>query len=178
MVGAAFASVPLYRLFCQVTGFGGTPMVDTSAVAPGARGAAARIMTVRFDGNVRADVPWRFRPVATTADVRVGERKMAFYRATNTGDTAITGSATFNVSPDTVAQYFVKTQCFCFNEQTLKAGQSVDMPVVYHIDPAILDDPEAAKVEEVTLSYTFFRVDNPADPGQGTRANTATLRGR
>lgn len=164
MVGLAYASVPLYRIFCQVTGFGGTTQVATAA----APGATANAIKVRFDGNVRG-VPWQFAPVENRADIRIGEQRLAFYRATNSGGQAVTGTATFNVSPASAGKYFVKMQCFCFNEQTLEPGQTVDMPVVYFIDPAILDDPDAAKIDEITLSYTFFPVAAPSLP-PGIRA--------
>jgi cytochrome c oxidase assembly protein subunit 11 len=163
MVGLAYASVPLYRIFCAVTGFGGTTQTAADVGLPAAdalKAAAGRTMKVRFDGNVR-DVPWTFRPTEATAQVKIGEQAMAFYRATNSGSSATTGSATFNVSPAAAGKYFVKIQCFCFNEQTLEAGQTVDMPVIYFVDPAILDDPDAAKIDEITLSYTFFPVADP-----------------
>ncbi len=164
MVGLAYASVPLYRIFCQVTGFGGTTQVATTA----APGATAHAIKVRFDGNVNG-VPWQFAPVENRDEIRIGEQRLAFYRATNNGSRAVTGTATFNVSPASAGKYFVKMQCFCFNEQTLQPGQTVDMPVVYFIDPAIRDDPDAAKIDEITLSYTFFPVTDPSLP-PGIRA--------
>jgi cytochrome c oxidase assembly protein subunit 11 len=164
MVGAAYASVPLYRLFCQVTGFGGTTQVASEAQAAGIAPVTGRTIRVRFDGNVRAGMPWEFRPTAAFADLPIGERRMAFFRAANTGDRAVTGVATFNVSPSAAGRYFVKIQCFCFNEQTLGAGEAADMPVIYYVDPAILDDPDASRIEEITLSYSFFPVANPESP--------------
>jgi cytochrome c oxidase assembly protein subunit 11 len=169
MVGLAYASVPLYRLFCQVTGFGGTPMVagETQGAFPQAvPGTAIR---VRFDGNVRRGIPWEFRPTERFVDLPVGERRMAFYHARNTGAEPVTGVATFNVTPSAAGRYFVKIQCFCFNEQTLKSGEAVDMPVIYYVDPAILDDPEASRIREITLSYSFFPVEAPKQPA-GVRA--------
>jgi cytochrome c oxidase assembly protein subunit 11 len=166
MVGLAYASVPLYRVFCQVTGFGGTTQVaDSQAfdIAP-----VARTMRVRFDGNVR-NVAWSFRPVDNSSEPRIGERRMAYYRATNLSDRPVTGMATYNVSPAAAGRYFVKIQCFCFNEQTLGPGESVDMPVIYYVDPAILDDPDASRIDEITLSYTFFPVEAPRQPA-GLRA--------
>ncbi len=163
MVGLAYASVPLYRLFCQVTGFGGTPMVAADAgarpeVVPGTR------IRVRFDGNVRRGMPWEFRPAEQFVDLPLGERRMAFYHARNRSDSAVTGVATFNVAPAAAGRYFVKIQCFCFNEQTLKPGEAVEMPVIYYVDPAILDDPEASRIREITLSYSFFPVAEPKQP--------------
>lgn len=155
MLGLAYASVPLYKLFCQVTGFGGTTQRAENAAAPG---AVAATMQVRFDANVAPDLAWSFKPVQTTAMVRVGERRLAFFRATNLSDAPITGMASFNVSPDTAGAYFVKVQCFCFEQQTLQPGETVDMPVSYYIDPALLDDRSARRIDEITLSYTFFPV--------------------
>ncbi len=156
MVGLAFASVPLYRLFCQVTGFGGTTRMAVGQEAPGAVG---RLVSVRFDGNVSPALGWEFRPVDTTRRVAIGARNIALFTARNTGPTAITGTATFNVSPSQAGQYFVKVQCFCFTEQTLQPGQEVSMPVVFYVDPAILNDPDARNISEITLSYTFYPVD-------------------
>jgi cytochrome c oxidase assembly protein subunit 11 len=160
MVGMAYASVPLYRLFCQVTGFGGTP--QRAALAPAQM--AKQMVTIRFDGNVDASIPWAFKPVRHTARLHIGEQGLAFYEAKNTWDKPITGTATFNVSPDIAGQYFTKIECFCFQEQTLQPGQTVQMPVAYFVDPAILDDPVARNLPEITLSYTFYRVDNPTQP--------------
>jgi cytochrome c oxidase assembly protein subunit 11 len=168
MAGLAYASVPLYRIFCQVTGFGGTTQVADSAAAPVAPVAAT--IRVRFDSNVRG-VPWEFRPTENRAELAIGERRMAFYRAANMSDRPVTGMATYNVSPAAAGRYFVKIQCFCFNEQTLAPGEAVDMPVIYYVDPAILDDPDAAKIDEITLSYTFFPVEQPRQ-APGVRATT------
>jgi cytochrome c oxidase assembly protein subunit 11 len=164
MVGLAYASVPLYRIFCQVTGFGGTTRKADVAALPSADQVAAlggRTIRVRFDGNVRGGLPWRFGPADGPVEVKIGEQNIAFYRAENLGSGATTGSATFNVSPAAAGRYFNKIQCFCFNEQTLEAGQSVEMPVVWFVDPAILDDPDARNIREITLSYSFFPVANP-----------------
>jgi cytochrome c oxidase assembly protein subunit 11 len=166
MVGAAYASVPLYRLFCQVTGFGGTPMVRTEATAPATTG---KPMRVRFDGNVRGGLPWTFTPTERVVDLPSGERRITWYRATNTSSEPVTGVATYNVSPTAAGAYFAKIQCFCFNEQTLQPGESVEMPVVFYVDPAIADDPDAAKIEEITLSYSFFPVEKRTQPA-GIRA--------
>ena len=157
MLGLGFASVPLYRIFCQVTGFGGTTMKITEAQAATIQ-STERTITIRFDANVERDMPWKFRPVQNTDTVSIGARDMAIYTAKNFSDKAITGTATFNVSPEYVGKYFSKVQCFCFTEQTLHPGQEVRMPVIYYVDPKILDDPEAKDVEEITLSYTFHEV--------------------
>jgi cytochrome c oxidase assembly protein subunit 11 len=158
MIGLAFASVPLYRIFCQVTGFAGTTQRAAEGSAPGAVG---RMISVRFDGNVSHELGWEFRPVDTTRRVAIGARNIALYEATNTMDVPVTGTATFNVTPSQAGQYFTKIQCFCFTEQRLAPGQSVRMPVVFYVDPAILDDPDAREISEITLSYTFYPVDQP-----------------
>ena len=160
MLGLAYASVPLYRLFCQVTGFGGT--TQRAAADDAAPTAMAETMSIRFDANVADGLGWTFKPVETQTTVRIGERRLAFYRATNLTDQPITGIASFNVSPDTAGAYFVKVQCFCFNEQTLEPGETVDMPVSYYVDPALLKDASARKIDEITLSYTFFPVEEEA----------------
>ena len=158
MVGVAFASVPLYRLFCQVTGFGGTTQMRIGEEAPGAVG---RIVNVRFDANTNSALPWTFKPEKHVERTAIGARKMAFYTARNLSDRPVTGTATFNVTPTQAGQYFVKVQCFCFTEQTLKPGEEVRMPVVYYVDPKIQDDPDARGIDEITLSYTFYPVDEP-----------------
>ena len=159
MVGLAFASVPLYRLFCQVTGFGGTTMRAEAADIP--RQATGKIVSVRFDGNVNSALPWEFAPEEHVQRVAIGARDMAFYKAKNLSDKPVTGTATFNVTPAQAGQYFSKIQCFCFTEQTLKPGEEMRMPVVFFVDPAILKDPDASKISEITLSYTFYPVDEP-----------------
>ncbi|MEM8826413.1 MAG: cytochrome c oxidase assembly protein [Pseudomonadota bacterium] len=154
MLGLAYASVPLYQIFCQVTGFGGT--TQRADVVSADLVATDVPIRVRFDANVMPGLGWRFKPVETATTINIGERKMAFYQATNEGSEPITGIATFNVTPDTAGEYFVKIACFCFNEQTLQPGQTVSMPVSYYVDPAILDDADGKRIEEITLSYTFF----------------------
>ena len=162
MLGLGFASVPLYRMFCQVTGFGGTTMRATAAEASKIQVAAGAI-SVRFDANVDRDMPWRFAPEQVTQDMRIGTRKMAYFKAENLSDHPITGVASFNVTPEQVGKYFKKVQCFCFSRQTLQPHQSIDMPVIYFVDPAILDDPEAKDVQQITLSYTFhIAADDPS----------------
>lgn len=152
MLGAAYASVPLYKLFCQVTGFDGA----TKRAKAASTRVLDRRVTIRFDANVGDGLPWSFKPEQSRQDVRVGENRMAFYKAVNLADHAITGRAVFNVTPEKAGAYFQKVACFCFEEQTLKAGQAVDMPVLYYLDPSWVDDPDMADVREVTLSYTFF----------------------
>lgn len=159
MVALSFAAVPLYKLFCATTGYGGTTQRVEAAALPDQRRLTGATIKVRFDGNTSPGVPWQFRPETNEVIVRLGERKMAFYKATNFSAAETTGTATFNVTPDLAGKYFKKIQCFCFNEQTLKAGETVEMPVTYYVDPAILNDPQARKIDEITLSYTFFPVD-------------------
>jgi cytochrome c oxidase assembly protein subunit 11 len=157
----AFAAVPLYRLFCQATGFDGTPRTALGATAPG---AVAGQMSIRFDANVNG-MPWRFEPEKETQQVAIGARSVAFYEASNNSDKPVTGRAVFNVLPDEAAKYFVKIQCFCFERQTLAPHQEVRMPVMFYVDPAIQRDPDVGKISEITLSYTFYPVDRA--PSQG-----------
>ena len=156
MAALGFASVPLYRLFCQATGWNGTVRKELNAIAPGA--VAGKIVTVRFDANVSPNLPWRFEPDERLKRVAVGARQLAFFTAVNETDHAITGSAAFNVSPPQAGQYFVKIQCFCFTEQTLRAHERVRMPVIFYVDPGFAKDPDARDIDEITLSYTFFPV--------------------
>ena len=158
MVGLAFASVPLYRIFCQVTGFDGTTMRATGD-APGA--IAGKQVSIRFDANTAPSLPWHFKPEKPSETVTIGEREIAFYSAKNLTAKTITGSAAFNVTPVWAGKYFNKIECFCFTEQTLTPGQQVRMPVVFYVDPRILADPDAKDVSEITLSYTFYPVDQP-----------------
>lgn len=169
MVGAAYAAVPLYDLFCRTTGFGGTTKRAEASELPGKDQIAAlggKTIDVRFDGNIAPGIAWDFKPVKQVETVKIGERRLAFYRATNLSDKPVTGSASFNVSPDTAGGYFVKIDCFCFTEQTLQPGQTVEMPVTYFVDPEILADPDGKRIEEITLSYTFYPVDSPKTAGQ------------
>jgi len=164
MLGLGFASVPLYRIFCQVTGYGGTTQ-RASAEAARSVNAVSRRISVRFDGNVERGMPWRFGPEQVTQDMAIGDRKLAFFKARNLSDKAITGIASFNVEPEQAGIYFNKIHCFCFDRQTLQPGQEVDMPVQYYVDPEIIDDPDTRDVEQITLSYTFHQVDEePAKP--------------
>jgi cytochrome c oxidase assembly protein subunit 11 len=152
MVGLAYASVPFYRMFCQVTGFGGTP--QRAETAPDK--TLERRMTIRFDANTAGSLPWLFEPVQRSLEVKVGEENFAYYRAANKSDHAVTGTAVFNVTPDTTGAYFNKIQCFCFTKQTLKAGESIELPVSFFVDPAIVEDHGLDKVNTITLSYTFY----------------------
>lgn len=161
MVGLAFAAVPLYRIFCQVTGFGGTTMKNVGAEAPGA--VVGKLVNVRFDANVTPGLPWEFKPEKHVQRVAVGARNMAFYTAKNLSDKPVKGTASFNVTPTQAGQYFTKIQCFCFTEQVLKPGEEMRMPVVFFVDPKILENPVDAKIDEITLSYTFYEVDSSSE---------------
>ena len=158
MLGLGYAAVPLYEMFCRVTGFGGTTMTATeSDAARAAANATGETISIRFDASTSAGMPWIFRPTQATDKVTIGERDIATYIARNDGSQPITGMATFNVEPEQAGKYFNKVQCFCFTEQTLLPGQEVTMPVLYFVDPAMLDDPNMKGVEQITLSYTFHR---------------------
>ncbi len=154
MLGLSFASVPLYRLFCSVTGYGGTPQLGGAAGT--ARAGAGRI-EIRFDANVNSGMPWRFAPAQSHVDVALGQETLAFYSARNLADTPVTGMAVYNVTPSKAGIYFHKTACFCFDQQTLAPGQEMQFPVSFHVDPAIATDPATRDVHTITLSYTFFR---------------------
>lgn len=166
MVGLSFASVPLYQMFCQVTGFAGTP--NTQNVT-GGQAVSDVVVSVRFDANVNSKLSWRFEPVKRTMEVRVGEEVLAYYRAVNMSDRPLTGTATFNVAPFKAASYFSKVECFCFTEQTLDPGEEAMMPVLFYVDTAMLDDIDAADVRNITLSYTFFPLDDETDDSQNQR---------
>jgi cytochrome c oxidase assembly protein subunit 11 len=159
MVGISFAAVPLYRIFCQATGFAGTTRVATAA--PDMTDREAGEIYVRFDANVSSDMPWVFEPVERVMKVKLGEPMLAHYRATNQSDHDVVGTATFNVTPDAAGYFFNKIQCFCFVEQKLAAGQSIDMPVTFFVDPDIAKDMEARNITTITLSYTFFPKSSP-----------------
>jgi len=171
MVGLSFASVPLYQLFCQVTGYGGTPKIGAAATAK----VSNRTITIRFDANTNRDIPWRFKPVANKMVVRLGEPNLAYYRARNKSDENVTGTAMFNVTPFKASPYFSKIDCFCFTEQTLKAGESVDMPVQFFVDPAIYEDPNTKSIKEITLSYTFYRAETDKESGDKAKNGQKTV---
>jgi cytochrome c oxidase assembly protein subunit 11 len=159
MVGMGFAAVPLYRIFCETTGFDGTTMRVSEAKAASVQ-AVGKTVVIRFDANQRG-LPWEFHPERPTDTVTIGARDMSIFIAKNLAAVPITGSAIFNVSPAQAGKYFNKIQCFCFSDQTLKPGEEVRMPVVYYVDPKIMNDPETKDIEEITLSYTFYPVDEP-----------------
>jgi cytochrome c oxidase assembly protein subunit 11 len=156
MVGMSYAAVPLYYAFCRATGYGGTP--NRADAAPGV--VADREITVRFDTNVDPALPWSFEPEERSVKVKVGENKLVFFRASNNSSAPVIGHASFNVQPDNAARYFSKIQCFCFTEQRLEAGQTVDMPVSFFVAPEILKDHNDDSVGEITLSYTFYPAAN------------------
>jgi len=168
MVGLAYASVPLYRMFCEATGYDGTPRIATKP----SETVLERTMRVRFDANIAQGLAWTFEAVHPTIDVRIGETSLVFYRATNISDKPVTGMATFNVIPEQSAMYFNKLECFCFKEQTLAPGESIDMPVSFFIDPAIVKDKDAHATTHITLSYTFNPV-APPKPGLAEKRNGA-----
>ena len=157
MLGLGFASVPLYRMFCQATGWGGTTQRATAEQAASVK-VLAQTIEVRFDANVDRGLAWRFAPEVVSQTVHIGSRTLAIFKAKNLSNHSITGRASFNVSPDEVGKYFTKIQCFCFTEQTLATGQEVRMPVTYYVDPDILKDDEAKRVTQITLSYSFHEV--------------------
>ena len=160
MVGLSFASVPLYRLFCQATGFGGT--TQRAAAAPGE--VAGPLITVRFDAETAADLGWDFHPETAAVEVHPGERREVFFRAVNRSAEPVTGTATFNVTPTKSGIYFDKLQCFCFTEQRLAPGEARDMGVTFFVDPDLLNDPGTRDVRTITLSYTMFKKRDEAVP--------------
>lgn len=159
MGGLSFAAVPFYDWFCRVTGFGGV----TQRAEAASETVLEQTVLVRFDANVNRDMPWRFKPLQTEMRVRIGETAVAYYRAENMSAEPVTGSSTFNVAPFQVGSYFSKIDCFCFEEQTLQPGETVDMPVQFFVDPEMVDDAEFGDVKTITLSYTFFRLEQSAD---------------
>ena len=159
MLGLAFASVPLYRLFCQATGYGGVP--QRADRAPNE--ILDRTIRIRFDANVDNGLPWTFVPDQRVMVVKIGDTALAFFKATNNTDAAVTGRAVFNVAPELAGRYFTKIECFCFKQQTLAAHASAEMPVTFFVDPKIVDDEDTKSISEITLSYTFYRSDK--EPG-------------
>jgi cytochrome c oxidase assembly protein subunit 11 len=157
MVSLSFAAVPFYRWFCQVTGYAGTTSV--AKVAPGP--VLDQTVRIRFDASVERGMPWVFKPEVRLMDLKIGETGIAFYTATNPTDHVIAGQASYNVSPDQAGGYFTKIECFCFTQQILQPGQTVEMPVTFYVDPAIAKDPEAQYIHEITLSYTFHQIPLP-----------------
>ncbi len=155
MLGMAYAAVPLYQMFCQVTGFAGTTQRATAAPDT----VLNRTVTVRFDSNITGGLGWTFKPAERTIDVKIGENKLAFYHAKNISDVPLTGTASFNVAPEAAGFYFSKIECFCFQEQTLQPGETVEMPVSFFVDPEIVNDPDTRHLTQITLSYTFYPVE-------------------
>jgi len=152
MVGMAYAAVPLYEIFCRVTGYGGT--TNTADAAPAT--AIDRQMTIRFDSNINSGLSWEFKPVEVSQEIKVGEAGLAFYQARNLTNETLVGTATYNVTPQAAGYYFNKIDCFCFTEQVLRPGEVVDMPVTFFVDPEIEDDKNLDHVTTITLSYTFY----------------------
>ena len=152
MLGLAYAAVPLYQAFCRATGFAGTPLIAQSDDHP----VIARTMVVRFDSNTDSNLPWKFEPEQREVTVHLGEQKLVYFRATNVSQRPIVGTATYNITPESSAKWFNKLQCFCFTEQLLKPGQSIDMPVLFFVDPDMDKDRRYDDVRTVTLSYTFY----------------------
>ena len=162
MIGMAYASVPLYRIFCQVTGYGGTTQRAQSAGIE----VLDETIKVRFDANVSPGVNWDFRPNQREVELRIGETRQVGYTAHNNSTRTVTGTATFNVTPQSAGAYFNKIECFCFTEQTLEPGETADMPIVFFIDPDIVKSEELKDIDTLTLSYTFFPVDEPKPVAQ------------
>ncbi len=156
MVALSFAAVPAYRVFCQITGWGGT----TQRAEKVADRTLARQITIRFDATVNQGLNWRFKPEQASQTLHIGEAGLAFYEAENFSDKPVTGRATFNVTPAKAGIYFKKIECFCFTEQMLQPGEKISMPVTYFIDPALADDKNLDEVQTITLAYTFFAWDN------------------
>ena len=158
MVALSFAAVPAYRLFCQVTGFGGTPQISESL--PNV--TIDRNITVKFNADTNAKLPWQFKPEQREIQVKLGQRGITAYHAQNVAQIPVTGTAIYNVTPLKAGKYFHKIQCFCFEEQTLNPGEDIDMPVLFYVDPALNDDPNMQDITTITLSYTFFPADSKA----------------
>ena len=161
MIGASYAAVPLYDLFCKVTGFGGTTNVAEAA----SETVLDEKVRVRFDSNVDSNMGWTFRPMQREMELRIGENAIAFYEAINNTDQPVTGTASYNVAPDAAGYFFNKIECFCFTEQTLQPGERVEMPVSFYVDPEMVTDRDAGRIRDITLSYTFHRTE-PSAPKQ------------
>lgn len=170
MVGLSYASVPLYQLFCQVTGYGGTTQVSDAGAKTVSAAMQGKTVTIAFDANVARDLNWDFRPEQRRVTLHAGEQALAFYSAKNNDGKPVTGTASFNVTPYKAGIYFTKIECFCFTEQTLQAGQQVDMPVQFYVDPEFFTDPNTKDVREIVLSYTFHRAADAASAVQKTSA--------
>ena len=158
MVGMAYAAVPLYQLFCQVTGYGGT----TQRVEQYSQTILDRDIRIRFDANTSGGLPWEFKPIDRDTTIKIGETKQVAYQARNIASKPTSGRASFNVTPQMAGAYFMKVECFCFTDNELQPGEAMDMPVVFYVDPAIVDVPELKDIKTITLSYTFFPIADPA----------------
>jgi cytochrome c oxidase assembly protein subunit 11 len=172
MVGMAYAAVPLYAMFCQMTGYGGT----TQRVEQYSDRVLDRKITVRFDANVSSGLPWDFKPARRDMTMKIGETAEAHYTATNLFDTPTAGRATFNVTPEMAGSYFNKVECFCFTDTTLKPGETLDMPVVFYVDPDIADVPELKDITTITLSYTFFPIEEERPVAAAPQAKAEPIR--
>jgi len=159
MCAMSFAAVPLYNLFCKVTGYGG----ETQVATEGSDLILDQTIKIRFDGSLDRDMPWQFKPVRNEIEIRIGETGLAYYEATNPTDRVIAGTASYNVTPYSAGRYFTKIDCFCFTMQVLQPGETVEMPVTFYVDPEIVEDLEARHVNQITLSYTFYETDLPED---------------
>ena len=168
MGGLALASAPLYDMFCKATGFNGTPLVGAAPAI--ADGEALAPVTVRFDTNVSKNLTWRFRPEQASVEAVPGRTATVFFKVTNTGSEPSKGIAVFNVQPDLMGPYFVKVQCFCFDEHTLQPGESAEFPLVFYVDPALRKDPDIGTLAEMTLSYTYFPSRNGAPVAEAAKA--------
>jgi cytochrome c oxidase assembly protein subunit 11 len=173
MLGASYAAVPLYQLFCQVTGYGGTTQVATEAASQ----VLSRTIQVRFDANVAPGVPWSFKPEKPVVELKLGENGLAFYTVKNESDRPVTAVATYNVTPHKVGPYFQKLECFCFQDRTLQPGESMELPVIFYVDPSLATDRNVDEVTEVTLSYTFFEAgDKRIEQAQAGGADAPVMR--
>jgi cytochrome c oxidase assembly protein subunit 11 len=161
MLGLSFAAVPLYRLFCQVTGYGGTP--QRAETAPDA--VLDRTVRIRFDANVDRALPWTFKPAERVIEVKIGESALTFFTARNDSAASVSGTAVFNVVPEQVGRYFAKIECFCFKQQTLQPGESMEMPVTFFVNPELVANKDTKNITEITLSYTFYRDKDPGVAG-------------
>lgn len=168
MGALSWAAVPFYSWFCRVTGFGGTTMVAEAASDV----VLDETIRVRFDANVDRNMGWSFRPLQREIELKIGENGLAFYEAINTSDVPITGTASYNVAPEVAGYYFAKIECFCFTEQTLQPGERIEMPVSFFVDPELVNDRDAGRVRNITLSYTFHRTDKTADARSATAGGT------
>lgn len=168
MGALSWAAVPFYSWFCRVTGFGGTTMVAEAASDV----VLDETIRVRFDANVDRNMGWSFRPLQREIELKIGENGLAFYEAVNTSDVPITGTASYNVAPEVAGYYFAKIECFCFTEQTLQPGERIEMPVSFFVDPELVNDRDAGRVRNITLSYTFHRTDKTADARSATAGGT------